>query len=143
MLDHTTPTRLHFVILEWTQNALSQNCFCLMAVQVDCSVHLVMVYTDILQDYHWWWHSFVVSGGSAVYVFAYAVFYFITKVCLFLVFVEQGSSVIQPGFIRIPECSLIDGSILENIIDGSTARRCIAIVTNERRASYVIPLNSS
>ena len=29
------------------------------------------------------------------------------------------------------------------IIDGSTARRCIAIVTNERRASYVIPLNSS
>ena len=28
-------------------------------------------------------------------------------------------------------------------IDGSTARRCIAIVTNERRASYVIPLNSS
>ena len=29
------------------------------------------------------------------------------------------------------------------IIDGSTARRCIAIVTNERRASYVIPLNAS
>ena len=29
------------------------------------------------------------------------------------------------------------------LIDGSTARRCIAIVTNERRASYVIPLNSS
>ena len=28
-------------------------------------------------------------------------------------------------------------------IDGSTARRCIAIVTNERPASYVIPLNSS
>ena len=30
-----------------------------------------------------------------------------------------------------------------DLIDGSTARRCIAIVTNERRASYVIPLNSS
>ena len=28
-------------------------------------------------------------------------------------------------------------------IDVSTARRWIAIVTNERRASYVIPLNSS
>ena len=28
-------------------------------------------------------------------------------------------------------------------IDGSTARRCIAIVTNECCASYVIPLNSS
>ena len=33
--------------------------------------------------------------------------------------------------------------ILLITIDGSTARRCIAIVTNERRASYVIPLNSS
>ena len=32
---------------------------------------------------------------------------------------------------------------MPEIIDGSTARRCIAIVTNERRASYVIPLNSS
>ena len=32
---------------------------------------------------------------------------------------------------------------LGKLIDGSTARRCIAIVTNERRASYVIPLNSS
>ena len=30
-----------------------------------------------------------------------------------------------------------------HLIDGSTARRCIVIVTNERRASYVIPLNSS
>ena len=29
------------------------------------------------------------------------------------------------------------------LIDGSTARRYIAIVTNERHASYVIPLNSS
>ena len=28
----------------------------------------------------------------------------------------------------------------DHLIDGSTARRCIAIVTNERRASYVIPL---
>ena len=36
---------------------------------------------------------------------------------------------------------ILDGWIL--VIDGSTARRCIAIVTNERRASYVIPLNSS
>lgn len=32
------------------------------------------------QDYHWWWRSFIISGGSAVYVFAYAAFYFMTKV---------------------------------------------------------------
>ena len=31
------------------------------------------------QDYNWWWRSFVVSGGSAIYVFAYAVFYFFTQ----------------------------------------------------------------
>lgn len=32
-----------------------------------------------LQDYRWWWRSFIVSGGSAVYVLAYSVFYFATK----------------------------------------------------------------
>ena len=32
-----------------------------------------------VQDYHWWWRSFVVSGGSAVYVFLYAIFYYATK----------------------------------------------------------------
>ena len=37
----------------------------------------------------------------------------------------------------------ISGANNNFIIDGSTARRCIAIVTNERRASYVIPLNTS
>ncbi|GIY92867.1 transmembrane 9 superfamily member 4, partial [Caerostris extrusa] len=33
----------------------------------------------IFTDYHWWWRSVIVSGGSAVYVFAYSVFYFLTK----------------------------------------------------------------
>ena len=37
---------------------------------------------DCLQDYHWWWRSFIVSGGSAVYVFAYSIFYFVSKVRL-------------------------------------------------------------
>lgn len=32
-----------------------------------------------LKDYNWWWRSFIVSGGSAIYVFAYAVFYFFTQ----------------------------------------------------------------
>ena len=38
---------------------------------------IITVYT--LKDYNWWWRSFVVSGGSAIYVFAYAVFYFFTQ----------------------------------------------------------------
>ncbi|PIK37278.1 putative transmembrane 9 superfamily member 4-like [Apostichopus japonicus] len=31
------------------------------------------------QDYHWWWRSFIVSGGSAFYVLLYSIFYFMTK----------------------------------------------------------------
>lgn len=27
----------------------------------------------------WWWRSFVVSGGSAVYILLYSIFYFFTK----------------------------------------------------------------
>ncbi|KAG8222964.1 hypothetical protein J437_LFUL000259 [Ladona fulva] len=37
------------------------------------------VFIELFFDYHWWWRSFIVSGGSAVYVFAYSVFYFATK----------------------------------------------------------------
>ena len=40
---------------------------------------LVCVVAAPPQDYHWWWRSFIVSGGSAIYVGAYAFFYFFTK----------------------------------------------------------------
>uniref|UniRef100_A0A182TEF5 Transmembrane 9 superfamily member n=1 Tax=Anopheles melas TaxID=34690 RepID=A0A182TEF5_9DIPT len=33
----------------------------------------------ILVDYRWWWRSFIVSGGSAVYILFYSIFYFFTK----------------------------------------------------------------
>ncbi|XP_074640528.1 transmembrane 9 superfamily member 4-like [Tubulanus polymorphus] len=48
---------------------------------ISCSqIAIVMVYFQLCgEDYHWWWRSFIVSGGSAVYVFAYSIFYFITK----------------------------------------------------------------
>ena len=48
---------------------------------VSCSqISIVMVYFQLCsENYHWWWRSFVVSGGSAVYVFAYSIFYFYTK----------------------------------------------------------------
>ncbi|KAJ9600211.1 hypothetical protein L9F63_009493 [Diploptera punctata] len=48
---------------------------------ISCSqISIVMVYFQLCgEDYHWWWRSFIVSGGSAVYVFAYSVFYFATK----------------------------------------------------------------
>ena len=49
---------------------------------IACSqISIVMVYFQLCaEDYHWWWRSFVVSGGSAFYVFLYSVFYFYTKV---------------------------------------------------------------
>merc|ERR1719305_190331 len=48
---------------------------------ISCSqISIVMVYFQLCgEDYRWWWRSFVVSGGSAVYVFAYSIFYFYTK----------------------------------------------------------------
>jgi len=48
---------------------------------ISCSqIAIVMVYFQLCgEDYNWWWRSFIVSGGSAIYVFAYAVFYFFTQ----------------------------------------------------------------
>ena len=31
------------------------------------------------EDYHWWWRSFLTSGSSAGYMFAYSIFYFFTS----------------------------------------------------------------
>jgi transmembrane 9 superfamily protein 2/4 len=48
---------------------------------ISCSqISIVMVYFQLCgEDYHWWWRSFIVSGGSAFYVAVYSVFYFFTK----------------------------------------------------------------
>ncbi|BES88903.1 unnamed protein product [Nesidiocoris tenuis] len=53
----------------------------LIILVISCSeISIVMVYFQLCgEDYNWWWRSLMVSGGSAVYVFAYAVFYFFTK----------------------------------------------------------------
>lgn len=32
-----------------------------------------------VQDYHWWWRSFLTSGFTAFYLFIYCVHYFVTK----------------------------------------------------------------
>ncbi|KAF0290145.1 Transmembrane 9 superfamily member 4 [Amphibalanus amphitrite] len=48
---------------------------------ISCSqISIVLAYFQLCgEDYHWWWRSFVVSGGSAIYVGAYSFFYFFTK----------------------------------------------------------------
>ncbi|CAK8691166.1 unnamed protein product [Clavelina lepadiformis] len=52
---------------------------------IACSqIAIVMVYFQLCaEDYHWWWRSFIVSGGAAIYVFLYALFYFHTQVSFF------------------------------------------------------------
>jgi len=53
--------------------------FIILVISVS-QISVVMVYFQLCgEDYHWWWKSFIVSGGSAAYVFAYSVFYFMTK----------------------------------------------------------------
>lgn len=53
--------------------------FVILVVSVS-QISIVMVYFQLCgEDYHWWWKSFIVSGGSAIYIFAYSIFYFVTK----------------------------------------------------------------
>ncbi|XP_014229117.1 transmembrane 9 superfamily member 4-like [Trichogramma pretiosum] len=53
----------------------------IMILAVSCSqISIIMVYIQLCkEDYRWWWRSFIVSGGPAVYMLAYSIFYFFTK----------------------------------------------------------------
>ena len=50
------------------------------------SEHVILMIKMIIQlcaeDHSWWWRCFFVSGGSSFYVFAYSIFYFVTKLGL-------------------------------------------------------------
>lgn len=45
---------------------------------ISCAqISVVVTYFQLCsENYHWWWRSFVVSGGSAFYVLAYSVYYY-------------------------------------------------------------------
>lgn len=49
---------------------------------ISCAQIAIVVTYFLLcaENYHWWWKSFNVSCGSALYVFAYSVYYYYTKV---------------------------------------------------------------
>ncbi|XP_062506786.1 transmembrane 9 superfamily member 4-like [Corticium candelabrum] len=46
-----------------------------------CSeITIVLIYFQLCgENYHWWWRSFFLSGGSALYVLIYSIFYFHSK----------------------------------------------------------------
>ena len=46
-----------------------------------CQISIVVTYFLLCaENYRWWWNSFTVGGGSGLYVLAYSVFYYYTKV---------------------------------------------------------------
>ncbi|CAD5210142.1 unnamed protein product [Bursaphelenchus xylophilus] len=51
---------------------------------VSCTqIAIVVTYFQLCaENYHWWWKSFSVSTGSALYVFAYSVYYYYTKLSI-------------------------------------------------------------
>lgn len=41
---------------------------------------IVMIYFQLCnEDYRWWWRSFLSSGSAALYLFAYSIWYFVSK----------------------------------------------------------------
>ncbi|OAY82319.1 Transmembrane 9 superfamily member 7 [Ananas comosus] len=48
---------------------------------VTCAeITIVLCYFQLCsEDYHWWWRAYLTAGSSAIYLFAYSIFYFFTK----------------------------------------------------------------
>lgn len=56
--------------------------FLVFVILASCvsQISIVMIYFQLCaEDYHWWWRSFFMSGSCSIYVFFYAIFYFVTK----------------------------------------------------------------
>lgn len=52
----------------------------LILIATCAEITIVMCYFQLCnEDYHWWWRSFLSSGFSAVYLFCYSVWYFVSK----------------------------------------------------------------
>lgn len=51
-------------------------------VQHEFSHTQCLLYDRFSQDYRWWWRSFIISGGSAVYILFYSIFYFFSKLSI-------------------------------------------------------------
>lgn len=54
-------------------------------------------FVTCVQDYHWWWRSFLTSGFTAVYLFIYAVHYFFSK----LQIIGAASTILYFGYTMI------------------------------------------
>ncbi|KAJ2162085.1 hypothetical protein GGF46_000960 [Coemansia sp. RSA 552] len=45
-----------------------------------CETTIIMVWLSLNSGYHrWWWRSFVYGASSAIYIFAYSIFFYVTR----------------------------------------------------------------
>jgi transmembrane 9 superfamily member 2/4 len=52
----------------------------LILIVTSAEIAIVMCYFQLCsEDYNWWWRSFLTPAASSLYVFLYAVMYFVTK----------------------------------------------------------------
>jgi transmembrane 9 superfamily protein 2/4 len=52
----------------------------LILVITSAEITIVMCYFQLCsEDYRWWWRSFYTSGSAGLYLFAYAIWYFVSK----------------------------------------------------------------
>ena len=53
----------------------------LFILLITCAeISIVLCYFQLCnEDYHWWWRSFLTSGSSGLYLFAYSIMYFFTQ----------------------------------------------------------------
>jgi len=54
------------------------------------------------QDYRWWWKSFLVSGSSGLYIFAYGIYYYIVQ----LQFVRFTTIILYFGYMFLLSASV-------------------------------------
>merc|ERR1711998_412198 len=53
----------------------------LLILLLTCAeISIVLCYFQLCnEDYNWWWRSFLTSGSSGLYLFAYSIMYFFTQ----------------------------------------------------------------
>ncbi|CAG9326160.1 unnamed protein product [Blepharisma stoltei] len=84
-------------------------CFIVLVI-TSAEVSILMVYISLCrEDYRWWWLSFSVAGSSGIYMFGYAVVYYLTQLSIDMF----SSTVLYFGYMLLCSVaySLVTGTI--------------------------------
>ncbi|KAG1326561.1 putative Transmembrane 9 superfamily member 8 [Cocos nucifera] len=74
----------------------------LILVVTCVEITIVLCYFQLCsEDYLWWWRSYLTAGSSALYLFLYSIFYFVTK----LEITKLGSAILYFGYMFIASYS--------------------------------------